>query len=139
GRAGRVAGALVHGGWWAAGGLRALRAGGRGRPPAPHSPRPRRKGPLPYLHQRSGRWLRRRASPAEVGSIEQLRAEFKQLIGDPTVRGVVMVLEGLRVSAGKREALATLFRQMRSAGNLVVAYDTHTDNNDYQPLWSAAR
>jgi len=135
----RFVGALLYNGWLLATGLLALPMRWMRRGHRPQFIRYRLQGDLPYLHQRRRRWLRRRASPAEVGSIEQLRAEFKQLIGDPTVRGVVMVLEGLRVSAGKREALATLFRQMRSAGKLVVGYATHADNNDYQLLCFADR
>jgi len=135
----RFLGALLYNAWLLARGLLALPMRWMRRHHRPRFIRYRLKADPPYLVQRRRRWLRRRASPAEVGSIEQLRAELEQLIADPTVRGVVMILEGLRVSAGKREALSTLFRQMRSAGKLVVGYATHLDNNEYQLLCFADR
>jgi len=135
----RFLGALLYNAWLVARGLLALPMRWMRRRHRPQFIRYRLKGDPPYLTQRSRSWLRRRASPAEVSSLEQLRAEFKQLIADPRVRGVLLILEGLRISAGKREALATLFRQMRSAGKLVVGYATHADNREYELLCFADR
>jgi protease-4 len=98
------------------------------------------QGDPPYLHQRRrSRLFRRKGSPSEVRSIEELRAQFKQLIADPQVRGVVVMIEQLRASAAKREAVADLFRQMRSAGKLVVGYAVHVSNGEYELLCSADR
>src|SRR5229473_625499 len=89
------------------------------------------QGDPPYLYQRRRRQLfRRKGSPSDVRSLEELRAQFKQLIADPDVRGVVVVIERLRASAAKREAVADLFRQMRSAGKLVVGYAVHLTNGE---------
>ena len=98
------------------------------------------QGDPPYLYQRRRRQLfRRKGSPSDVRSLEELRAQFKQLIADPDVRGVVVVIERLRASAAKREAVADLFRQMRSAGKLVVGYAVHLTNGEYELLCSADR
>src|SRR5229473_1039325 len=98
------------------------------------------QGDPPYLYQRRRRQLfRRKGSPSDVRSLEELRAQFKQLISDPDVRGVVVVIERLRASAAKREAVADLFRQMRSAGKLVVGYAVHLTNGEYELLCSADR
>ncbi len=98
------------------------------------------QGDPPYLYQRRRRQLfRRKGSPSEVRSLEELRAQFKQLIVDPGVRGVVVMIEQLRASAAKREAVADLFRQMRSAGKLVVGYAVHVSNGEYELLCSADR
>src|SRR5258707_6651054 len=98
------------------------------------------QGDPPYLYQRRRRQLfRRKGSPSEVRSLEELRAQFKQLIVDPGVRGVVVMIEQLRASAAKREAVADLFRQMRSAGKLVVGYAVHVSNGEYELFFSADR
>src|SRR5258707_999772 len=98
------------------------------------------QGDPPYLYQRRRRQLfLRKGSPSDVRSLEELRAQFKQLISDPDVRGVVVVIERLRASAAKREAVADLFRQMRSAGKLVVGYAVHLTNGEYELLCSADR
>src|SRR5260370_11706362 len=90
------------------------------------------QGDPPYLYQRRRRQLfRRKGSPSDVRSLEELRAQFKQLIADPDVRGVVVVIERLRPSAAKREAVADLFLQIRTPANLIVGSSVHLTHTHY--------
>src|SRR5260370_293740 len=136
----RVLLALIYNGLLAVKGLLALPLRLIRRRRRPQLVRYSLQGDPPYLYQRRRRQLfRRKGSPSEVRSLEELRAQFKQLIVDPGVRGVVVMIEQLRASAAKREAVADLFRQMRSAGKLVVGYAVHLTNGEYELLCSADR
>jgi protease-4 len=136
----RVLLALIYNGFLAVKGLLALPLRLIRRRRRPQFVRYSLLGDPPYLDPRRRRRLfRRKGSPSEVRSLEALRAQFKQLIADPEVRGVVVEIERLRASAAKREAVADLFRQMRSAGKLVIGYAVHLSNGGYELLCSADR
>jgi hypothetical protein len=114
----RVLLALIYNGFLAVKGLLALPLRLIRRRRRPQFVRYSLLGDPPYLDPRRRRRLfRRKGSPSEVRSLEALRAQFKQLIADPEVRGVVVEIERLRASAAKREAVADLFRQMRAMGS----------------------
>lgn len=92
----------------------------------------RLKGELPY------RSAKRRFRPAGT-SLRSLFALFDRLERDPSVRGVVLEVESLELSAAKREALALRLERLREAGKEVVGHAVAVGNAEYELLCAADR
>ncbi len=94
-------------------------------------------GDLPYRASRK-RWNPFRSRlRSDVRSIEELRRQLRALARRNDVRGVVVVVDGLRLSAAKRQAIASLFAEMRAAGKRVVGFGVQLDNAEYELLCAA--
>ncbi len=94
-------------------------------------------GDLPYRAARK-RWsLFRARQRSDVRSIEELRRQLRALARKDDVRGIVVVVDGLRISSSKRRAIVGLFAEMRAAGKLVVGFGIRLDNAEYELLCAA--
>ncbi|MGQ0504012.1 MAG: signal peptide peptidase SppA [Myxococcaceae bacterium] len=117
--------------------FRALRS--RKRPPYVQF---RLKGDPPYRPARglltslSGKGRRDRG---QVRSMNGLALELRALAQDPAVRGVVFLVDALTVTAGKREVLIGLIRELRHAGKEVVVHALAASNTEYQLMCAANR
>jgi protease-4 len=72
-----------------------------------------------------------------VRSIEELRRQLRALAQRDDVRGIVVVVDGLRISSSKRRAIGALFAEMRAAGKRVVGFGVQLDNAEYELLCAA--
>lgn len=94
----------------------------------------------PYLAKANRRRLfRGRSDPAEVRSVEELKKQLEILSRDRSVRGVLVVVEELRISQAKRKALEELFQAARVGGKQVVGYGTHASGPEFELLCAADR
>jgi protease-4 len=115
--------------------LRLLTAGRR-----PAWVRFRLSGELPFRRSpRRGLRFWRKVDPAAVPSVEHLRRQLRRLAGDPALRGVVFEVDGLEVTAARREALVALFDDLRRAGKEVVGFGMTVSNAEYELLCRADR
>src|SRR5579883_3131616 len=64
-------------------------------------------GDPPYRRARVRRWpWRPRPEPGTVESLTAFERHLRHIADDPQVKGVLLVVEGLRIAASKRDAIA---------------------------------
>ena len=83
--------------------------------------------------------LFQRTDPAAVDSLESLRRQLEVLAKDPRVLGVIIEVDGLEAPPAKRDALAEMFKALRTAGKKVVGYGVSVSNAEYELLCSTDR
>lgn len=88
------------------------------------------EGEYPELPPDPGNFIMRRLRPPAL-SLQELAERFRQVAGDPRVRGVVLHLRPLQMAPAAIESLRELIAELREAGKRVVAWATFYVPSNY--------
>ena len=99
------------------------------------------KGDPPYRQpfQRRWPWRRERHAPGQVTSLHLLDEALEALAGDPRVKGVIVEVEDLEMTAGKRAWVAGRLAAFRERGKEVVGTAVAAGNTEFALLCAADR
>jgi len=98
------------------------------------------RGDPPYRELVRRRWrMFSKRDPAEVISLAAFGEQLAYLAKDPRVRGAVICVDHLQISAAKADAIAASLVELRAAGKEVVGYALHAGNVEYEVLCAADR
>ena len=88
------------------------------------------EGAYPELRAPSAGFIRKRFFPDRL-SLQELGEQFQAVQQDPRVRGVVLHLRSLKLSAAQAQTIRGFIAQLRSSGKRVLAWSTSYDNTRY--------
>lgn len=88
------------------------------------------EGEYPELPRDPGNLILRRLRPPKL-SLHELGEQFRQVAGDPRVKGVVLHLRTLQMPPAAIESLRDLVAELRAAGKRVVAWATFYVPSNY--------
>ena len=89
------------------------------------------EGEYPELKASRSGFLRRRLFPSTQLSLQELGEQFRVLLQDPRVTGVVLHLAKLELAPAQAQTLREFIANLRASGKRVVTWATGYDNTAY--------
>ena len=89
------------------------------------------EGAYPELRVSRPGFLRRRLFPDAQPSLQELGEQFRAVQQDSRIKGVVLHLRALQLSAAQAQTIRQFVAQLRSSGKRVVMWSSSYDNGRY--------